>query len=120
MRVTIVNGDDAPLAGLRVRALARDRPLLLAEGFTPPYRILYGAPGLAAPAYDFARLPASAIGLDRAREAELGRETLNADFEPPADARTFFEKNPNVVNGLLVLVAIVAAVAGLLALRRRA
>ena len=120
VRVTIVNGDDAPLAGLRVRALARDRPLLLAEGFTPPYRILYGAPGLAAPAYDFARLPASAIGLDRAREAELGRETLNADFEPPADARTFFEKNPNVVNGLLVLVAIVAAVAGLLALRRRA
>ena len=74
VRVTIVNGDDAPLAGLRVRALARDRRLVLAEGFTPPYRLLYGAPGLAAPAYDFARLPASAIGLDRARESQLGGE----------------------------------------------
>ena len=120
VRVTIVNGDDAPLSGLRVRALARDRSLLLAEGFTPPYRIFYGAPTLAAPAYDFARLPASAIGLDRAREADLGREILNEDFEPPVDTRTFFEKNPNVVNGLLVLAALVAAVGGFLALRRRA
>ena len=120
VRVTIVNGDDAPLSGLRVRALARDRPLVLAEGFTPPYRILYGAPGLAAPSYDFARLPASAIGLDRAREAQLGREILNEDFEPPTDTRTFFERNPNVVNGVLVLAALVAAVGGLLALRRRA
>ena len=120
VRVTIVNGDDAPLSGLRVRALARERPLLLAEGFTPPYRLFYGAPGLAAPAYDFARLPASAIGLDRARDADLGGEILNEAFEPPADTRTFFEKNPNVVNGLLVLAALVAAVGGFLALRRRA
>ena len=120
VRVTIVNGDDAPLAGLRVRALAHDRPLVLAEGFTPPYRLLYGAPGLAAPAYDFAQLPAGAIGLDRVREGELGPEALNADFEAPADTRTFFERNPNVVNGLLVLAALVAAVGGFLALRRRA
>jgi hypothetical protein len=81
---------------------------------------LYGATGLAAPAYDFARLPASAIGLDRASEAELGSETLNEDFEAPADTRTFYERHPNVVNGLLVLAALVAAVGGLLALRRRA
>ena len=39
VRVTILNGDDAPLSGLRVRALAHDRPLVLAEGFTPPYRL---------------------------------------------------------------------------------
>ena len=120
VRVTIMNGDDAPLSGLRVRALAHDRPLVLAEGFTPPYRLFYGAPGLAAPAYDFARLPAGAIGLDRARESQLGAEILNADFEPPVDTRTFFERNPNVVNGLLVLAALVAAVGGFLALRRRA
>ena len=120
VRVTIVNGDDAPLSGLRVRALARDRQLVLAGGFTPPYRLFYGAPGLAAPAYDFARLPAGAICLDRARESQLGGEILNEDFEPPVDTRTFFERNPNVVNGLLVLAALVAAVGGLLALRRRA
>jgi len=64
-------------------------------------------------------LPANAIGLERAREAALGSETLNEDFEPPADTCTFFERNPNVVNGLLVLVALVATVGGLLALRRR-
>ena len=120
VRVTIANGDDAPLSGLRVRALAHDRPLLLAEGFTPPYRLFYAAPGLAEPAYDFARLPAGAIGLDRARKAQLGGEVLNEDFEPPVDTRTFFERNPNVVNGLLVLAALVAAVGGFLALRRRA
>ena len=119
VRVRIVNGDDAPLSGLRVAALARVRPLVLAEGFTPPYRILYGATGLAAPAYDFARLPANAIGLERASEAALGSETLNEDFELPADTRTFFERNPNLVNGLLVVAALVAAIGGLLALRRR-
>ena len=60
-------------------------------------------------------MPAGAIGLDRAREGQLGPEALNADFEAPADTRTFFERNPNVVNGLLVLAALVAAVGGFLA-----
>ena len=73
VRVTIANGDDAPLSDLRVRALARDRPLLLAEGFTPPYRLLYGAPGLAAPAYDFAQL---ARGRDRPGSSARGAARL--------------------------------------------
>ena len=104
--------------------MTRTRPLLAALLALPV--LLAGCSGTSgadadgAGAYDFARLPATAIGLDRAREAQLGRETLNEDFEPPADTRTFFERNPNVVNGLLVLAAFVAAVGGLLALRRRA
>ena len=120
VRVTVQNGDDAPLSDLRVQALAHERPLLLAEGFEPPYQLFYGAPGVAAPSYDFARLPATAIGLDRAVAGELGPESLNEDFEPPADTRTFFEKHSGLVNGLLVLAAVVVAVGGLLALRRRA
>ena len=64
-------------------------------------------------------MPANAIGLERASEAALGSETLNEDFEPPADTRTFFERNPNLVNALLVVAALVAAIGGLLALRRR-
>jgi hypothetical protein len=119
VRVTIENGDDAPLAELRVQALARPRPLLLAEGFDPPLRLLYGAPGADPPAYDFAQLPPTAIGLERAVEGALGTESLNDAFEPPADTRTFFEKNTNLVNGLLVVAALVVAVGGLLALRRR-
>jgi hypothetical protein len=120
VRVRIQNGDDAPLADLRVRALARPRPLLLSEGFEPPFRIYYGARGATAPDYDFAQLPATAIGLRRAVDGALGPETVNAALEPPADTRTFFERNRGVVNGLLVVAAIVVAVGGLLALRRRA
>jgi hypothetical protein len=119
VRVTIRNGDDSPLADLRVRALARPRPLLLSEGFESPFRIYYGARGAAAPDYDFAQLPATAIGLRRAVEGTLGPETVNAAFEPPADTRTFFERNRGALNGLLVVAAIVVAVGGLLALRRR-
>jgi hypothetical protein len=119
VRVTIQNGDDAPLEELRVQALAQPRPLLLSEGFEPPFRLFYGAPGTAPPAYDFAQLPATAIGLGRAVDGALGPETLNDAFEPPADTRTFFERNRSAVNGLLVVAAIVVAVGGLLALRRR-
>lgn len=119
VRVTIENGDDAPLAALRVRALARPRPLLLAEGFDPPYRLLYGARTIPAPAYDFARVPSTALGLGRAVEGTLGPETLNDAYEPPADSRTFFERNRSLLNGLLVAAAIVLAAGGVLALRRR-
>ena len=120
LRVTIANGDDAPLAGLRVTALARPRPLLLAEGYTPPYAVYYGATALAAPSYDFAQLPPSALRAGGAVSGALGAETLNDAFEPPADMRTFFEKNRSAVNMLLVLAALVVAVGGVLALRRRA
>lgn len=120
VRVTIQNGDDAPLSDLHVQALAHARPLLIAEGFEAPYQLFYGAPAVTAPSYDFAQLPATAIGLDRAVAGSLGPESLNADFEPPADTRTFFEKHSSLVNGLLVVAAVVVAVGGLLALRRRA
>jgi hypothetical protein len=119
LRVTIQNGDDAPLEDLRVQALAQARPLLLSEGFKPPFRLYYGAPGTAPPAYDFAQLPPTAIGLGRSVVGRLGPETLNEAFESPADTRTFFERNRSAVNGLLVVAAIVVAVGGLLALRRR-
>jgi hypothetical protein len=120
VRVTVTNGDDAPLGALRVTPLARPRPLLLAAGYQPPFAVYYGAHDVAAPAYDFAQLPPTATGFERAGVGTLGAEAVNELFEPPADTRTFFEKNRGVVNGLLVLAAIVVAVAGLLALRRRA
>ena len=119
LQVTIDDGDDAPLEGLRVTAEALPRPLLLAAGHRPPFRLLYGAAGVKPPAYDFAQLPAAATGFERAREGTLGPERVNALFEPPADARSFFERNQNLVEGALVLAAIVAAAGGVLALRRR-
>lgn len=119
LRVKIVNEDDAPLEELRVTAEARPRPLLLAGGYRPPFRLLYGAATMQAPTYDFAQLPAAATGFERAREGTLGPEHVNDLFEPPADTRSFFERNQSLVEGSLVLAAIVVAAAGLLALRRR-
>jgi hypothetical protein len=119
LRVTIRNGDDAPLDGLRVVAEAMPRPLLLASGHTPPFRLLYGAAAVPAPAYDFAQLPAAATGFERARTGTLGVERVNERFEAPADTRTFFERNDYLIEVALVVVALIVAAGGLLALRRR-
>jgi hypothetical protein len=119
LRVTIEDGDDEPLAGLSVSAEAEPRGLLLAGGFTAPFQLYYGAAGLAAPTYDFARLPAAATGFEQAILGTLGVERRNELFEPPGDTRTFFERNDGLVEGALVLAAIVVAVGGVLALRRR-
>jgi hypothetical protein len=119
LRVTIENGDDAPLEGLRVVAEARARPLLLSAGFSPPYRLLYGAANVSAPAYDFEQLPAAATGVAHAAVGTLGPEAVNDMYEAPADTRTFLERNGWVVQALLVAAALGAAAAGLLALRRR-
>jgi hypothetical protein len=40
-------------------------------------------------------------------------------FEAPADTRTFFERNDYLIQVLLVAAALVAAAAGIVALRRR-
>ena len=118
LRVTVHNGDDAPLAGLKVTAEARPRPLLLAEGYDPPFRLLYGG-DVQAPSYDFQRLPAAATGFEEARSGTLAPERENPSYEAPADTRTFFERNDRLVQAALVAAALVVAAAGLLALRRR-
>jgi hypothetical protein len=120
LRVTIEDGDDPPLEQLRVAAEARARPLLLASGYRPPFRLLYGARDVAPPAYDFAQLPPAATGFERAVAGTLGVERRNALFEAPADTRTFFERNDYLIQALLVVAALVAAAAGIVALRRRA
>lgn len=116
LRLTIENGDDAPLEGLRVEALARPRTVFIAEGFEPPYRLLYGNPRLGAPEYDFAQAP---LDPDSAAEAVLGREALNPDWEPPEDTRSFTARYPQVIKAALALVAAVLLVGAFLALRRR-
>jgi hypothetical protein len=119
LRVTIQNGDDTPLDGLRVTARAIPRPLLLAGGHEPPFRLLYGGARVAAPTYDFARLPDAATGFESAREGILGAESANELFEPPADTRTLFERNDYLIEIVLVVATIIVAAAGVLALRRR-
>ena len=118
LNVVIRNGDDAPLRSLRVEARARPRTIVLSEGFAPPFRLLYGDRSARAPAYDFARLPASELTPIVA--GQLGAERANPAWEPPDDTRSFLERNPRVVEGSLALVAIALGVGGFFALRRRA
>jgi len=119
LRVTIENGDDRPLEQLRVDAEATPRPLLLAAGYTPPFRLLYGGAGVAAPSYDFARLPGPATGFEEAVEGTLGAESANPAFEPQTETGTFFERNDGLIEVLLVAAALAVAAGGVLALRRR-
>lgn len=116
LRLTIENGDDAPLEGLRVEALARPRTVLVSEGFEPPYRLVYGNPRLGAPEYDFAQAP---IDPDSAANATLGREALNPDWEAPEDTRSFTARHPQVMKAALALAAAVLLFGAFLALRRR-
>jgi hypothetical protein len=120
LRVTIFNGDDEPLRAIRLRALARSRALLAEGGHRGPLRVLYGDPQARPPAYDFALLPRSELDLAHARVGRLGREAVNASFEPRPDTRSFAAKHPAVVSGTLALAAVVVALGGFLALRRRA
>ena len=116
LRVTIFNGDDAPLANVRIVARGPSEALLLEPGHPGPFQLLYGGPSVGAPSYEFARLPAPESSVPR--PASLGPERLNARFEPPADTRDFFERHDWVVEAALALGAAVVAAGGLLALRR--
>ena len=116
LRLTVRNGDDAPLEGIEVEALARPRRLLVEGGHPLPLLVLYGDRSARAPSYDFARLPAP-----RAREPGiLGPERRNELFEPPEDTRSFVARHSSLVTAALALAALAVGVGGVLALRRRA
>jgi hypothetical protein len=114
LRITVDNGDDAPLAGLRVRLLGYRQLVELAPGGEPPYRVLYGA-RLSRPDYDFMTLPERG----EPRRVVLGPERENPAWEPPGDTRSFVERHPRLLDAALAVAAAVVLGAGLLALRRR-
>ena len=122
LRITIANGDDPPLSALRLGVLAQPERILVEGGHPAPLELLYGGRARTSPDYDFGRLPRNVLGLDRLRRGSLGRETLNADFEPARipDTRSFVKKHPALVDAALALAAAVLGVGGFLALRRRA
>src|SRR5262249_6193362 len=119
LRLTVFNGDDAPLRGIRLKAVADPRTVLVEGGNVASLRVLYGNPSAAPPSYDFARLPADQLGLARARPGSLGPEALNEDFRAAPDTRSFSAKHPAVITMALVLAALVVVAGGLLAVRMR-
>jgi hypothetical protein len=120
LRITITNGDDPPLEGIRVEVLARPERLLVEDGHPAPLELLYGGRPRTSPDYDYSRLPRNVLGLDRLRRGSLGPETLNAEFEAAPDTRSFVKKHPAIVDAALAVTAAMLGLGGFLALRRRA
>jgi hypothetical protein len=116
LRIHIVNGDDPPLRDVHVEALARPRTLLVEGGHTRPLTIFYGG-AIAAPSYDYARLPTSALALDRALPGKLGSEQPNPEYAV-VDTRSFFARHRSLVTAALVLAAAAVIGAAAFALRR--
>lgn len=115
LRVTVRNGDDPPLRGLVAQTFGPSFAILVEAGRPRPLRIVYGA-ALAPPDYEFARLP-----VDRPvavlEPSRLPPETRNPAFALPGP--TFGERNRWLVQAGLGLAAVVVALAGVLAFRRR-
>jgi hypothetical protein len=116
LQIAIDNGDNPPLRGIRVEALARPRTLLVEGGHPAPLTVYYGA-RVSPPEYDYARLPRSALGLDRAQPARLGPERKNAGFRL-VDTRSYFARHRSLVTAALVLAAAAVIGAAALTLRR--
>ncbi len=118
LRVTVLNGNDPPLAGVVVEPLARPRTVLVEGGHAEPLRLLYGGRPRPAPSYEFARLPRGTLGLASVRRGTLGPPRANADYRPRPDTRSWAARHPAVLDAALALAAAAVALAGFLALRR--
>jgi hypothetical protein len=114
LRIRIANGDDEPLRGLQVSLRAYPDQLLLAPGYAPPYRVLYGGPAVQ-PEYDFAQLPEVR---GRPQVVGLGPERANEAFEA-RDPRSFAERHSELVTAAMAIAAATLLAAGFLALRKR-
>jgi hypothetical protein len=118
LRIRIVNGDDAPLRGVRIQAFAHPRRLLLEGGHRGPFTLYYGG-RVSPPAYEFARLPRAALALDRTQRGALGPEHANPLYRV-VDTRSFVARHRSLVTATLALAAVAVLAAGALALRRTA
>jgi hypothetical protein len=115
LRIRIANGDDPPLQDLHVTLRAYRDYVLLAPGFAPPYRVLYGG-RVARPEYDFAEQPEVP---GQPQYVSLGPERANEDFEAAPDTRSYAERHPALITLALALAAATLVAGGFLALRKR-
>lgn len=120
LRLRIANGDDKPLGAIAVRALADRQTLYVKGGLSTAYRILYGARSrtIAAPDYDLARVPRSALRLDQAVRGRLGAERALAEASTPA--KSLLDRYPWLIEVALALVAIAFGAAGFFVFRSKA
>ena len=101
LRVTVHNGNDAPLRSLHPALLARPHAVVFARRATP-YRLLSGNPNADVPSYDLG----ARLEHERWRAANLraGETVANAGFRDP---RPIGERFPWLITGALIAVAVV-------------
>jgi hypothetical protein len=109
-RVSVFNGNDAPIGDLVPSALATPRRVVFRQEPGRRYTLLYGHSRASAPQYDLARVTDEAA-LDGAGEARLGATVTNQAYDDPAP---WTERNPFVIWAAL---AIAVVVLGALAVR---
>lgn len=111
LRVTVHNGNDAPLRSLAPSLLARPHAVVFAAG-AAPYALLSGDPAAEAPSYDLgARL---AHETWRAAGARAGETVDNAGYRDP---RPIGERFPWLLTAALIAVAVVLGGVALRVLR---
>jgi hypothetical protein len=99
VRLTIQNGDDAPLALHDVTLEMRQREVCFLRHSDTAYVLRYGDPALGPPQYDLSPI---AAGLKDASESKLGPERSLTPEE--AGLRPFTERHPGLLWAALILV----------------
>jgi len=109
VRVSVDNGDDAPLPIRTVKLEMRQRKICFDAVSGASYTLRYGDEALRAPVYDYARLFDAAT---KSQTATLGAERVNAAFVARADTRPYSERHPELLwIGLIAVVAVLGATA---------
>jgi hypothetical protein len=99
VRLTIQNGDDAPLALRNVVLDMRERQVCFLRKPNTSYTLRYGDPLLGAPQYDLSPIEAAAMSVS---ESTLGAE--RALTPAPKGRRPFTERHPILLWVALILV----------------
>jgi hypothetical protein len=99
VRLTIQNGDDAPLALHAIALQMRERRICFLRKPNTSYTLRYGDPLLGAPQYDLSPIEAAAMSVS---QSTLGEERALAPV--PKGLRPFTERHPVLLWVALILV----------------
>lgn len=104
LRITVKNGDDAPLAVTEVRPEYAREELVVRARKSGALAVVMGNPGLSAPSYDLAATLPRPDVVD-ARRVEVGPLEKVAELpKPPAAPKSFTDRHEKVLGALLVVV----------------
>lgn len=112
-RAEVLNGNDAPLSGVRMFVLMPQRFVLFHAAGDRSYRMVYGNARATAPDYDLGRtlqIPA----VETMPHPSLGTEELTSNYVDPSP---FTERHPNLLWAALGLAVILLGYAAVRALR---